>query len=116
MDRSFTKFSDAAEEAGKSRIYGGIHWSFDNAVGLKQGRKIGQYVADHYFQPLDDAGGGTHRDVLPEGGGSGLGRGHEAIGETQNTRTAGDRRTVGPVLAAAVDELLVALPRLRVGR
>jgi hypothetical protein len=51
VERSFDKFTDAAKEAGKSRIYGGIHWSFDSAAGLQQGRKIGRYVADHYFQP-----------------------------------------------------------------
>jgi hypothetical protein len=52
VERSYNKFTDAAKEAGKSRIYGGIHWSFDSSIGLQQGRKIGQYVADHYFQPL----------------------------------------------------------------
>jgi hypothetical protein len=56
VNRSFSKITDAAKEAGKSRIYGGIHWSFDSAAGLQQGRKIGRYVADNYFQPLDDAG------------------------------------------------------------
>ena len=56
VDRSFNKFTDAAKEAGQSRIYGGIHWSFDKAIGLQQGRKVGQYVADHFFQPLDAGG------------------------------------------------------------
>jgi hypothetical protein len=57
VDRSFKKFSDAAKEAGKSRIYAGIHWSFDSAIGLQLGRKVGQYVTDHYFQPLTGSGG-----------------------------------------------------------
>jgi hypothetical protein len=52
VDRSFKKFTDAAKEAGMSRIYAGIHWSFDKAAGEQLGRKVGQYVADHYFQPL----------------------------------------------------------------
>jgi hypothetical protein len=55
VDRSFNKFTDAAKEAGKSRIYAGIHWSFDSAAGEQLGRKVGQYVADHYFQPLTEA-------------------------------------------------------------
>jgi hypothetical protein len=54
VNRSFNKFTDAAKEAGQSRIYAGIHWSFDKAQGLQQGRKIGQYVADHFFQPAGD--------------------------------------------------------------
>ena len=39
--RHFTSFSQAAEEAGMSRIYGGIHFNFDNTVGLNLGRQIG---------------------------------------------------------------------------
>jgi hypothetical protein len=49
--RSFGSFSAAAEEAGMSRIYGGIHWSFDNAAGLKCGRDVGEYVDRHFFRP-----------------------------------------------------------------
>src|SRR5262249_7186643 len=35
-----------------SRVFAGIHWSFDVAIGEQVGRKVGQYVADHYFRPL----------------------------------------------------------------
>src|SRR5439155_2374215 len=38
VKRKFTSLSAAAEEAGMSRIYGGIHWHFDNVEGLKVGR------------------------------------------------------------------------------
>lgn len=37
----------AAEEAGISRIYGGIHYRFDNEAGLALGRTIGRYALDH---------------------------------------------------------------------
>jgi hypothetical protein len=57
VSRSFNKFTDAAKEAGKSRIYAGIHWSFDCAIGENVGRKVGQYVVDHYFQPVTGSGG-----------------------------------------------------------
>jgi hypothetical protein len=57
VTRSFNKFTDAAKEAGMSRIYAGIHWSFDKAAGEQLGRKIGQYVADNFFQPLTGSGG-----------------------------------------------------------
>ena len=40
--RSFDSFSEAAEEAGMSRIYGGIHFGFDNRDGLAQGRAVGR--------------------------------------------------------------------------
>ena len=51
--RKYSSFSAAAEEAGMSRIYGGIHWSFDNKEGLKGGKKIGEYVSQNYFKPLE---------------------------------------------------------------
>ena len=44
--RSFTSFTQAADEAGMSRIYGGIHVDSANVDGLKLGRSIGQYTFD----------------------------------------------------------------------
>jgi membrane-associated phospholipid phosphatase len=42
--RSFKSFSEAAEEAGMSRVYGGVHWLSDNRDGLAAGRNLGKYV------------------------------------------------------------------------
>jgi hypothetical protein len=58
VTRSFDGFWEAAEEAADSRLYGGIHWSFDNEVGLETGRDIGGFVANHLLQPR---GRGHHR-------------------------------------------------------
>ncbi len=55
VTRSFRSFSDAAREAGVSRIYGGIHWDFDNEDGLACGRKVGEYVARHFFRPASES-------------------------------------------------------------
>lgn len=49
--RSFRRFSDAAAEAGMSRVYGGIHWQFDNAAGLRCGREIAAAVARRFGPP-----------------------------------------------------------------
>lgn len=46
VTRSFTSFTEAAEEAGMSRIYGGIHFDFDNTAGLASGRAVGNHVMD----------------------------------------------------------------------
>ena len=43
-EREFASFQEAAEEAGLSRIYGGIHFEFDSSAGLQAGRDIGQLV------------------------------------------------------------------------
>lgn len=42
--RSFSRFSEAADEAGKSRIYGGIHYEFANRDGKKAGKKVAEFV------------------------------------------------------------------------
>jgi hypothetical protein len=42
--RHFDSFQAAAEEAGQSRIYGGIHYQFDNQAGLTAGGDLGNYV------------------------------------------------------------------------
>jgi hypothetical protein len=53
VSRTFSRFSDAAEEAGKSRIYGGIHWEFDNRAGLSCGRTLGEYVVRNFLLPRE---------------------------------------------------------------
>jgi hypothetical protein len=44
--RTFSSFNQAAEEAAISRLYGGIHYSFDNNDGLSTGRCVGQAIND----------------------------------------------------------------------
>jgi membrane-associated phospholipid phosphatase len=49
-----------AEEAAMSRLYGGIHYRFDNDEGLKLGRKIGALaVAELHRRDQLDPGGAT---------------------------------------------------------
>ncbi len=42
--RQYNSFTDAMNEAGMSRIYGGIHWQFDNQAGLAAGSAVGDWV------------------------------------------------------------------------
>jgi len=48
--RSFNSFFEAAEEAALSRLYGGIHFRTAIALGLEQGRCVGQNVNDLEFR------------------------------------------------------------------
>ncbi|MEA2740530.1 MAG: large repetitive protein [Acetobacteraceae bacterium] len=55
VTRNFTSFQQAAEEAAASRVYGGIHYPFDNADGLATGRSVGDWTMAA-FQRIEDRG------------------------------------------------------------
>jgi len=38
------KVRNWAEESAMSRVYGGIHWTFDATVGTEQGIQVGTYA------------------------------------------------------------------------
>jgi PAP2 superfamily len=51
VERSFTNFSAAAEEATLSRIFAGQHFSFDLTSGNRLGRKVADFVVDNFLRP-----------------------------------------------------------------
>lgn len=55
VQRRFNSLSEAEEENGQSRIYLGIHWSFDKTEGIAQGRRVANYVFRNALQPLRTA-------------------------------------------------------------
>lgn len=50
-ERKYRRFSEAAEEAGISRIYGGIHFMAANLEGQKCGRHVGEHVWANFLLP-----------------------------------------------------------------
>ena len=56
VTRSFSSLSEAAEEAGQSRIYGGIHWQYDNTGGLVSGRALADHVFFNFLRPTSVPG------------------------------------------------------------
>ena len=53
--RSFTSFSQAAQESADSRLYAGIHFRFDNEDGLAAGTRLGAFVARNFFLAQEHA-------------------------------------------------------------
>jgi membrane-associated phospholipid phosphatase len=51
VTRTYTSFSQAAQENAMSRIYLGIHYIFDATEGIATGDSIGNYVFGHDFGP-----------------------------------------------------------------
>jgi hypothetical protein len=53
MQRSFTSFEHASQEAAISRLYGGIHFRAAIENGMKQGRCIADHILDNIvMRPL----------------------------------------------------------------
>jgi hypothetical protein len=50
VTRSYTSFSQAAEENGQSRIYLGIHWVFDKVQGIALGDSVADYVFSNFLR------------------------------------------------------------------
>jgi hypothetical protein len=50
IPRTFSSLSVAEEENGQSRIYLGIHWSFDKTAGIAQGRRVADIVFANAFR------------------------------------------------------------------
>lgn len=57
--RSFSSFSEAMAENGRSRVYLGIHFDFDDLVGQEGGQAIAASVASEFVVASDDGTGET---------------------------------------------------------
>jgi len=49
--RRFPGLWAAAEEAGRSRVYGGIHWQYDDQDALEAGRRLGRLCVETRLRP-----------------------------------------------------------------
>jgi hypothetical protein len=52
--RSYDSFSEASVEQGRSRVYLGIHWNFDDTRAREMGAMTADYVSANYFQPVPE--------------------------------------------------------------
>ena len=50
--RSFDSFAAFARDGAEARIYGGMHFRNSTEVGLRLGRKVADWVLEHYLQPI----------------------------------------------------------------
>lgn len=53
--RSFTSLGEAMAENGRSRVYLGIHWDFDDLVGREVGQDIAEAIFANSFAAADHA-------------------------------------------------------------
>jgi hypothetical protein len=62
VTRSYTSFSQAADENGLSRILVGIHFRKAVTEGIEHGRKIGDQAVNDYLQPAENPSCSQHGD------------------------------------------------------
>src|SRR5262249_8306320 len=58
----YTRFSQIADDISDARIYGGIHYRFDQEAGADLGRAIGAYVYKHNLRRAKHSSGDEDND------------------------------------------------------
>ncbi len=53
VSRSYTRFSQLAADQARSRVYAGIHFTFELTASAESCRNVADYVFEHYMRPRD---------------------------------------------------------------
>jgi hypothetical protein len=57
--REYSTLAQITADIDDARVYGGIHFRFDQEAGAKQGRQVGEYVFGHVLRPGPEVGAGV---------------------------------------------------------
>ena len=50
----YTSWDQLSEDVHDARVFGGVHYRFDNEAGAHQGKRVGEYVLRHEMRPARD--------------------------------------------------------------
>jgi hypothetical protein len=53
---NYTAWDQITDDIDDARVYGGIHFRFDQEAGAHQGRQVGRYILRHYLRSVWDDG------------------------------------------------------------
>ncbi|MCU1272769.1 MAG: hypothetical protein JWO48_200 [Bryobacterales bacterium] len=53
--RTYSRYSDAAQEVVNARIYEGIHFRFADTTARRQGRQVAKWAFKHFLRPVHDS-------------------------------------------------------------
>ena len=53
---NYTKLSTITDDIDDARVYGGIHFRYDQDAGGRQGERIGSFIFSHKLRPMTDSG------------------------------------------------------------
>jgi hypothetical protein len=52
ITKHYTQLQAIADDVDDARVYGGIHWRFDQVAGNDLGRAVGTEVAKNHLRPI----------------------------------------------------------------
>jgi hypothetical protein len=52
----YQNLREISEDVDDARIYGGVHFRFDQAAGNEQGRRVGNYIFKNYLRRANSSG------------------------------------------------------------
>ncbi len=52
----YAELSEITDDIDDARVFGGIHFRYDQEAGGRQGKRIGSFVFSHKLQPVSDSG------------------------------------------------------------
>jgi hypothetical protein len=55
----YTSLQQISDDIDDARIYGGIHYRFDQQAGARQGRRIASYILRHHLRPVRQTTSGS---------------------------------------------------------
>ena len=48
----YASFKEITDDINEARVYGGVHYRFDQESGDRQGKRVGKYVLKQQLRPL----------------------------------------------------------------
>lgn len=51
IDLRYTTFKQITDDIDDARVYGGVHFRFDQEAGALQGKRVGEYILQHELRP-----------------------------------------------------------------
>jgi hypothetical protein len=49
---TYASFRELTDDIDDARVYGGIHFRFDQEAGAIQGRQVGRHIFKHWLRPV----------------------------------------------------------------
>lgn len=59
MTLNYTAWKQITDDIDDARVYGGIHFCYDQRAGAVQGRGVGTYILQNNLQPRNAEGSDT---------------------------------------------------------